>query len=75
MSLNPDEALALAERIEQIVNRTDLTVNLYDDNLRRRLREAGRQLSLAMEAPGDTIHRINNTVSSGTPVSYVVLTL
>lgn len=63
MSLSTEEALALAERIENALNCPDPASNLGDDNIRRRLREAGRKLSLAMEAPGDTIHRINNTVS------------
>ncbi len=62
MSLSTDQALALAEQIENVINGTKPTAKL-DDNIHRRLHEAGRKLSLIMEAAGDTMHRINNTVS------------
>jgi hypothetical protein len=62
MFLSTNEALALTEQIENVINGTKPTVDL-DDNIRRRLREAGRKLSASMEVPGDTINRINNTVS------------
>ncbi|GKZ28714.1 hypothetical protein AbraIFM66950_011781 [Aspergillus brasiliensis] len=52
------EATALVESIERIVNSPQVIIDLQDDSLRRRLREAGRKLSLSMEVPGDTIHRI-----------------
>ncbi|KAI1120532.1 putative sterigmatocystin 8-O-methyltransferase precursor [Nemania abortiva] len=61
MPFSADEAVALAERIENVINLPDPIANVGDDNARRRLREAGRKLSLAMEEPGDTMHRINNT--------------
>ncbi len=35
-----------------------------DDSMRRRLRDAGRNFSIAMETPGDTIHRISSLVMS-----------
>lgn len=35
-----------------------------DDSIRRRLRDAGRTFSIAMETPGDTIHRISSLVMS-----------
>jgi len=58
-----DDIANLAEQIEQIIERPDTITGLHDDGLRRRLREAGRKLGVAMEIPGDTIHRIINTVS------------
>lgn len=35
-----------------------------DDSMRRRLRDASRNFSIAMETPGDTIHRISSLVMS-----------
>ncbi|KAI8623408.1 putative sterigmatocystin 8-O-methyltransferase precursor [Xylariaceae sp. FL1651] len=55
------EALTLDERNENALNCPDLTSNLGDDNIHRRLHETGRKLSVVMEAPGDIIHRIKNT--------------
>ncbi|KAI1759503.1 putative sterigmatocystin 8-O-methyltransferase precursor [Hypoxylon sp. FL1150] len=61
MASAKDEAQALVEKIEAIIKEPQAILDLQDDALRRKLREAGRKLSLAMEAPGDTVHRISNT--------------
>ncbi|KAI0009686.1 putative sterigmatocystin 8-O-methyltransferase precursor [Xylariaceae sp. FL0662B] len=58
MSLSLADAQALAEKIEAINRSEHFLSELKDDATRRRLREAGRRLSLAMEESGDTIHRI-----------------
>ncbi|KAK2834887.1 hypothetical protein FQN49_006813 [Arthroderma sp. PD_2] len=49
------EASMLPESIDVVVSQA---AEIQDDGLRRRLRDAGRKLSLAMESPGDTVHRI-----------------
>lgn len=51
------------ERLEAIVNHPKTILDLENDGIRRRFREAGRKLSVAMETVGDTTHRIANTVS------------
>ncbi|XXH00979.1 hypothetical protein Hte_007330 [Hypoxylon texense] len=61
MATTKDEAQALLEKIEAVINSPREVLDLQDDSLRRRLREAGRRLSLSMEASGDTVHRISNT--------------
>ncbi|EER29453.1 sterigmatocystin 8-O-methyltransferase precursor, putative [Coccidioides posadasii C735 delta SOWgp] len=58
MAAKLDDVVALSERIETVLSNPQAVTDLQDDGLRRRLRDAGRKLSLAMEAPGDTIHRI-----------------
>ncbi len=58
-----EEAIALAERLEAIIENPENVLGLGDDGLRRRLREAGAKLSRAMETPSDTVHRIGNAVS------------
>jgi len=61
MVFNQEDIAALAEKIEAIVDSPQFVTDLQDDALRRRLREAGRKLSLAMEVVGDTTHRICKT--------------
>ncbi|KAI1140004.1 putative sterigmatocystin 8-O-methyltransferase precursor [Hypoxylon sp. FL0543] len=61
MAFNPNEAQAFLEKIQGIIAQPEQIFELHDDSLRRKLREAGWMLSLAMEAPGDTVHRISNT--------------
>ena len=63
MSSRVNEARSLADNIESLIETPQAITGLADDSLRRRLREAGRNLSLAMEAPADTIHRIAWAVS------------
>ncbi|KAL8784363.1 MAG: hypothetical protein Q9213_004015 [Squamulea squamosa] len=58
MSPQLNEAISLADNIESLIGSSQTIISLQDDSLRRRLRDAGRKLSLAMEAPTDTIHRI-----------------
>ena len=64
MSFSPSEAnaKALATTIESILENPDTLAWFQNSETRRRLREAGRKLSVAMEAPGDSIHRVINTV-------------
>ncbi|KAI1372862.1 putative sterigmatocystin 8-O-methyltransferase precursor [Hypoxylon crocopeplum] len=61
MASRVEEADALAAKIEAIIDNPQFSEEICDDTVRRRLREAGKKLSLSMEAPGDTIHRISNT--------------
>jgi len=68
MSFTLGEAIALVESIERVISYPKGVTDLQDDSLRRRLREAGRKLSLSMEVPGDTIHRIPYAVSHWLPM-------
>ncbi|KAI2613378.1 putative sterigmatocystin 8-O-methyltransferase precursor [Hypoxylon sp. NC1633] len=61
MPTRVDDVQALLEKIEGVIDNPQVACTVQDDSIRRRLREAGRKLSLLMEAPGDTIHRISNT--------------
>lgn len=63
MSSRLQEATLLVERLEAIVHNPRTILDLENDGVRRRFREAGRKLSIAMETAGDTTHRIANTVS------------
>ncbi|KAH7310721.1 S-adenosyl-L-methionine-dependent methyltransferase [Stachybotrys elegans] len=54
------DALALANQLEAISANPETITALSDDNTRRRLCEAAMKLSLALEAGGDSIHRITN---------------
>lgn len=58
MASRRDEIMALTERIEALVKDPQTVTELNDDPLRRRLREAGRRLSVALETSGDTAHRV-----------------
>lgn len=64
MASTKGEAQSLIEKIEAVIKQPQAILDLQDDAIRRKLREAGRKLSLAMEAPGDTVHRVSNTVCS-----------
>ncbi len=48
----------LVDRLEEIIASPQLVLDLKDDRLRQRLRDAGRKLSLSLEARNDSIHRI-----------------
>ncbi|KAI1756266.1 S-adenosyl-L-methionine-dependent methyltransferase [Xylaria castorea] len=56
MTFKKDDALSLAEGLESLLE--DFNPETLDYSTRRRLSEAARRLSLATEAPGDTVHRI-----------------
>ena len=71
MSSQVNEARSLADNIESLIGTPQAITGLVDDSLRRRLREAGRNLSLAMEAPADTIHRIAWAVSHRPPSKLI----
>lgn len=53
----------LVEQIESIIQWAENSAEPLDESLRVRLGEAGLRLSLAMETPLDTVHRIGGTVS------------
>lgn len=58
MTFQSTDALALAEKLEKLVddvNSGSLSLK-YDDS--SRLSEAARKLGWALEAPGDTVHRV-----------------
>ncbi|KAI1407192.1 putative sterigmatocystin 8-O-methyltransferase precursor [Hypoxylon sp. FL1857] len=61
MASGLDEAYVLLGKIQRIIAQPELVFRLQNDAIRRALREAGRKLSLSMEAPGDSVHRITNT--------------
>ncbi|GAP85020.2 putative sterigmatocystin 8-o-methyltransferase protein [Rosellinia necatrix] len=52
------DAAALAEGLESLLEDPTFDPETLDHSTRRRLSEAARKLSLATEAPGDTVHRI-----------------
>ncbi|KAI1744961.1 S-adenosyl-L-methionine-dependent methyltransferase [Xylaria scruposa] len=56
MAFKKDDAVRLAEGLESLLE--DFDPDTLDYSTRRRLSEAARKLSLATEAPGDTVHRI-----------------
>ncbi|KAJ1561231.1 hypothetical protein HK405_004538 [Cladochytrium tenue] len=58
VAITNDEANTLAAKLEALAANPDLLAGLTDDNARRRLREASRKLSIAVEIKGDTINRI-----------------
>ncbi|KAI0110614.1 putative sterigmatocystin 8-O-methyltransferase precursor [Hypoxylon sp. NC0597] len=61
MASKLEEVQVLLEKIQSIIAQPGWIFELHNDSIRRELREAGRKLSLSMEAPGDTVHRISNT--------------
>jgi hypothetical protein len=61
--ITADEASALVAKLESLTNNPPSEI-LKNDSLRRKLREASKNLSIAMEKPGDTVHRIANYVGS-----------
>ncbi|KAJ2970115.1 hypothetical protein NUW58_g9796 [Xylaria curta] len=56
------DALGLAKGLESLIHDPSFDPETLDYSTRRRLNEAARKLSLATEAPGDTVHRIAHTV-------------
>lgn len=62
MSSN-SKAAALLEHLETTLNDPQAIDELRSDALRFKLREISMKLSLSLEAVGDTVHRICNTVS------------
>lgn len=70
MTFKSDELEAFVEAIESFIAHPEVVLSLDNDALRHRLRESGRKLSVSMESPGDTVHRLNSTVS---PSSAIVL--
>ncbi|RYP45750.1 hypothetical protein DL768_007958 [Monosporascus sp. mg162] len=58
MALKIDEANALEGKIDAIINNPQSIMTIQGGAIRRRLRDAGRKLSFAMEVRTDAIHRI-----------------
>lgn len=58
--MTAQEAAALIARLESLASNPPREI-LLDDSLRRKLRESAKNFSIAMEMPGDTIHRLGNT--------------
>ncbi|KAI8946387.1 S-adenosyl-L-methionine-dependent methyltransferase [Xylaria longipes] len=58
MASTAKEALALANRIDVLLNGSFGALETLDAGIRHRLSEAARKLNLATEATGDTVHRI-----------------
>jgi hypothetical protein len=56
------EAEEIKDIIAKIEKFTDAPPTNIDNSTRIRLRETSRNLSIAMKIPGDTVHRIGNTV-------------
>lgn len=52
---------ALLEQLEALAKQPSLE-GFAEEGIRQRLREATRQISVALETPGDVVHRIANTV-------------
>jgi uncharacterized Rossmann fold enzyme len=55
-----EEIQALIAKLEQFTNVPPTDI---DDSTRIKLREASKNLSIAVEIHGDTVHRIGNSVS------------
>ncbi|KAI1086710.1 S-adenosyl-L-methionine-dependent methyltransferase [Rostrohypoxylon terebratum] len=58
MAFNSTDALALAEKLEKLVDDVNSGSLSLKDEDSSRLSEAARKLSWALEAPGDTVHRV-----------------
>ncbi|KAI1114290.1 S-adenosyl-L-methionine-dependent methyltransferase [Nemania sp. NC0429] len=58
MAFLANEALALTNRIDVLLNSSPRALGALDADIRHKLSEAARKLSLATEATGDTVHRI-----------------
>ena len=54
-----EEVKALIAKLEQFTNAPPQEI---DDSTRIKLREASKNLSIAVEIHGDTVHRIGNSV-------------
>jgi hypothetical protein len=63
------DPLELLQQLEILTKNPPRDV-LADDALRRKLRDAARNLSIAMETPGDTVHRIGSLVVNLSPQLY-----
>ncbi|KAI1113187.1 S-adenosyl-L-methionine-dependent methyltransferase [Nemania sp. NC0429] len=63
--ISASEAKVLVEQIESIIHWAENSAEPLDESIRVRLGEAGLRLSLAMETPLDTVHRIGGTPLQG----------
>ncbi|KAI1108129.1 S-adenosyl-L-methionine-dependent methyltransferase [Nemania sp. NC0429] len=70
MDVERDDAQRLAEELESLLEDPAFDPSALDHATRRRLSEAARKLSLATEAPGDTVHRIAHS-SFQLPVALI----
>ena len=62
-SISTDDAINLTEKLQTLLQDSEKVSASLDDDTRRKLSEASRALSIALEAPGDTVHRIVHSVS------------
>ncbi|KAI1502983.1 S-adenosyl-L-methionine-dependent methyltransferase [Biscogniauxia marginata] len=60
-SIDASSVDALVQQIELIVRHAETNPELINETLRRRLGEAGSKLSMVMEPPHETVHRIGGT--------------
>lgn len=70
-SISTDDAINLTEKLQTLLQDSEKVSASLDDDTRRKLSEASRSLSIALEAPGDTVHRIVHSVS---PLNIVFFT-
>jgi hypothetical protein len=62
-----EEIQALIAKLEQLTNAPPKDI---DDSTRIKLREASKNLSIAVEIHGDTVHRIGNSVRQPARANY-----
>ena len=75
MSSNTTKYEALADRIESILQDPEgVTVEIRDEETRRRLIEGGRKLAASLELPRETLRRIGYAVCR-TASLFVILSL
>lgn len=63
MSTTQQDAEELVRKLEAISINPDPILALYDNAIQRRLVEAARKLSYALESQGDTVWRVGMAVS------------
>lgn len=68
--LSVEDAETLLSKLESLTNDPPSEL-LKNDALRRKLREAAKNASIALEIPGDTMHRITNAVREGVYTSVI----
>lgn len=62
MSSAPVDATALTLTLGNLLSSLEANPGSYQDESHRKLGEIARKLSFALEAPGDSVHRIANSV-------------
>lgn len=62
-SISTEDAIDLTGKLQALLQDSEKVSASLNDDTRRKLSEAARALSIALEAPGDTVHRILHSVS------------